>query len=140
MSEDCAARPHPEFVVLDIGDRLGALIVHTDAALHGVEVEISPTGADDRRSHKDVLERRAGGRPAYTAVFDRVVDGSYTLWVYGVARARHVRVTAATVTQLDWTGARTPVRLGEGRPADHTHEHAHRHRHDHAHPHGELAS
>lgn len=65
-----ADRPHPEYVVLDIGDRLGALIIHTDAELHGVEVEISPAGHDGRRSHKEVLERSMNGRPAYTAAFE----------------------------------------------------------------------
>lgn len=140
MSEDYAARPHPEFVVLDIGDRLGALIVHTDAALHGVEVEISPTGADDERSHKEVLERRAGGRPAYTAVFDRLVHGSYTLWVDGVAYARDVHVAAAAVAELDWTGARAPVRLGGGRVGGGGHRHVHGHIHHHDHTHAPLAS
>src|SRR6266852_4327409 len=64
--ENYSARRHPERVVLDIGGSLGALIVHTDAGMHGVEVEISATGEDARRSHKDVLEREIGGRPAYT--------------------------------------------------------------------------
>ncbi|HVC84872.1 MAG TPA: hypothetical protein VNC12_06435, partial [Solirubrobacteraceae bacterium] len=58
--ESYAARPHPEFVVLDLGEGVGALIIHADPAMHGVEVEISATGEDDRRQHKEVLERRAG--------------------------------------------------------------------------------
>lgn len=37
-----ADRPHPEYVVLDIGGECGALILHTDPEMHGVEVEISP--------------------------------------------------------------------------------------------------
>jgi len=37
--EDYAGRKHPEFVVLDIGADLGALILHTAAEMHGVEVE-----------------------------------------------------------------------------------------------------
>src|SRR5277367_2565578 len=82
--ENYAARPHPEHVVLDIGDDIGALIVHTDAAMNGVEVEISATDQDDRRTHKDVLERQINGRPAYTAVFDNIHEGSYTLWVEDV--------------------------------------------------------
>ena len=57
MHENYAARPHPEYVVLDIGEDLGALIVYTDAAWHGTEIEISPIGEDSKRSHKDVLER-----------------------------------------------------------------------------------
>ena len=100
--EDHAARPHPEHVVLDIGEDLGALIVYTDAAMLGVEIEISPIGEDDRRSHKDVLEREINGRPAYTAVFDKVSAGSYTLWVNNQPRARDVAVIAGAVAELDW--------------------------------------
>jgi hypothetical protein len=103
--ENYAARRHSEAVVLDIGEDLGALIVHTDAGMLGVEVEISATGQHDRRSHKDVLEREIDGCPAYTAVFDKVHEGSYTLWVDDVARARNVAVTGASIVELDWREA-----------------------------------
>lgn len=100
--EHYAARPHPEFVVLEIGPGVGALIVHTDAAMHGVEIEISPTGDDSRRSHKQVLERSLGGRSAFTAVFDQLSAGGYTLWTDGVARVRDVQVTGAEISLLRW--------------------------------------
>jgi hypothetical protein len=97
-----AARPHPELVVLEIGEDLGALILSTGPDLHGVEIEISPSGEDGRRSHKEVLERSGGGRPAYTAVFDQLPAGAYTLWTKGVARQRDVVINAGEVAQLDW--------------------------------------
>jgi len=100
--EHYAARPHPEFVVLEIGPDLGALIVHTDAAMHGVEIEISPSGDDARRSHKQVLERSVAGRPAFTAVFDQLPPGTYTLWTDGVARVRGVRVMSERIAKLRW--------------------------------------
>jgi hypothetical protein len=100
--EHYAARPHPEFVVLEIGPGLGALIVHTDAAMHGVEIEISPSTEDTRRSHKQVLERSVGGRPAYTAVFDQLPAGTYTLWTDGVARVRGVKVRGQRIAKLRW--------------------------------------
>ena len=103
--ENYAARRHPEQVVLDIGEDIGALIVHTDAGMVGVEVEISATGEDDRRSHKDVLEREINGRPAYTAVFDKIREGTYTLWVDDVARERDVAVSGGEVAELDWSAA-----------------------------------
>jgi hypothetical protein len=106
--EDYAGRRHSEAVVLDIGEDVGALIVHTDAGMLGVEVELSATGQDDGRSHKDVLEREVNGRPAYTAVFDKIREGSYTLWVDGVARARNVAITGSSVAELDWSVDRTP--------------------------------
>ena len=103
-AESYSARPHPEHVILDIGEDVGALIVHTGAEMHGVEVEISPTGQDNHRAHKEVLEREVNGRPAFTAVFDKVPGGSYTLWVDGVAREREVPVSGGVVAELDWTG------------------------------------
>jgi len=103
VGERYAARRHPEPVVLDIGGGLGALIVHTDARMVGVEVEISATGSDGERSHKEVLEREIEGRPAYTAVFDKVRAGSYTLWVDDVAREHGVVIVGGTVAELDWS-------------------------------------
>jgi hypothetical protein len=109
MPEHYSARRHPEFVVLEIGDDVGALIVHTDPELHGLEVEISPAGDDAQRSHKEVLERSTGGRPAYTAVFDRIPEGTYTLWTAGVPRARKVAVAGGRITELSWVGASPPT-------------------------------
>jgi hypothetical protein len=102
-------RAHPEFVVLEIGGELGALIVYTDPELHGIEIEISPTGEDATRQHKDVLERSLGGRPSFTAVFDQIPDGTYSLWVDDRARARDVVVRGGEVAEVDWrTHSRTP--------------------------------
>jgi hypothetical protein len=106
--ERYAARRHPEAVVLDLGADIGALIVHTDPDMHGVEVEISATGKDQVRSHKEVLEREIHGHPAYTAVFDNVHEGSYTLWVDDVAHARDVVVTGGAIAELDWAGPAGP--------------------------------
>jgi hypothetical protein len=103
VGEHYAARRHPEPVVLDIGGDLGALIVYTDAGMVGVEVEISATGSDGERSHKEVLEREIHGQPAYTAVFDKVRAGSHTLWVDDVARERGVVVIGGAVAELDWS-------------------------------------
>jgi hypothetical protein len=100
--EHYSARKHPEFVVLEIGDQLGALIVHADADMHGVEIEISPAADDQGRSHKEVLERVSGGRSAYTAVFDQLAAGTYTLWMDGVAQIRGATVRGGEVAQLRW--------------------------------------
>jgi hypothetical protein len=97
-----AHRPHDEAVVLEIGDGLGALVVYTDGSLVHTEIEISPAGRDDERSHKDVLERVLGGRSLYAAVFDRVPAGAYTLWHGGAARTRGAEVAGGLVAELDW--------------------------------------
>jgi len=90
----------PEHVMLDLGPGVGALVLHTDADRHGVEIEISPSGSDDRRSHKQVHERPAGGRPRYAAVFDRLPAGEYTLWLDGRPLRREVAVAGAAVTDI----------------------------------------
>jgi hypothetical protein len=104
-----AARRHPEHVVLDIGGDIGALIVHADAVMLGVEVEISATGHDDQRTHKDILEREINGRPAYTAVFDQLEERGYTLWVDDVAWAHEVAVVGGAVAELDWSTRRSAL-------------------------------
>ena len=76
--------------------------VHTDPDLHGVEVEISRAGDDSNREHKEVLERRMNGRPAFTVVFDRIPEGRYTLWVDDAPRAREVAVAGGEIAELDW--------------------------------------
>ncbi len=101
-TEDYAARKHPEFVAIDIGGEVGALIVHTDPEMHGIEIEISPAGEDGNRSHKQVLERKIDQRPAFTAVFDGLQAGRYTLWVDDEPRAREVAVEGAAIAELDW--------------------------------------
>ena len=100
--EHYSGRKHPEFVVLDIGVDIGALIVHTEPELHGVEIEISPAGHDERRSHKEVLERRIAGRPAFTAVFDGLDAGAYRLWVENELRAQDVVIEGGAILELDW--------------------------------------
>jgi hypothetical protein len=107
--ENYSARKHPEFVVLDIGETVGALIVHTDPDMHGVEVEISSAGDDRDRSHKEVLERSVDGQPAFTAVFDGLRAGIYTLWIAGEARTRGVEIRGAAINEVDWRDAAWPL-------------------------------
>jgi hypothetical protein len=109
MHEQYSGRKHPEFVVLEIGEDVGALIIHADAETHGLEIEISPADDDEHRSHKEVLERDAGGRPAYTAVFDQLPAGTYTLWSEGVARLRGVNVAGGQIVELNWPDAARAV-------------------------------
>lgn len=99
-----AHRPHEEHVVLEIGGELGALIVYTDPALLHSEIEISPAGEDERKSHKDVLQRVVGGRSFYAAVFDQLPGGAYTLWHDGTPRTHGATIPAGSITEVDWTG------------------------------------
>jgi len=104
-------RPRSEPVVLEIGGELGALVVYADAALLYEEIEISPAGADDRRSHKEVLERVVGRRSVHAAVFDRVEAGVYTLWHRDEACARGIAVAGGVIEALDLAGNPGSLRL-----------------------------
>ena len=99
-----AADVRSQPVVLDLGDGIGALIVHTDPDLLGVEVEISPDGADGDRQHKEVLQRTMGPAAVNVLVYDNLPAGEYTLWVDDVAWARGVRIAGGSVAELDWRG------------------------------------
>ena len=68
--------------MLDIGANLGALIIYTDADMSGAEIEISPTGHDHQRAHKEILERPVTGRAQPTPPSSTDwQQGSYTLWI-----------------------------------------------------------
>jgi hypothetical protein len=109
MTEQYANRSHPEHVVLEIGEDVGAIVVYTPAELHGTEIEISASGNDRDRAHKDVLNRPINSRPTYAAVFDKIQEGSYTLWIGGAPVARDVVVAGANITELDWRGLPAPA-------------------------------
>jgi len=98
-------RAHDRHVVLELGGGIGALIVTTGPDLLGAEVEISPAGHDDRRSHKEVLERVTAAGSMYVLVFDGIPEGAYSLWVDDVARARNVRIAGGAIAELDWRAA-----------------------------------
>ena len=86
--------------MLDLGPGVGALVLHTGADLHGVEIEISPAGRDGERSHKQVHERPVAGRPLYGAVFESLPAGEYTLWLDDEPLRRDVAVADSVVTEI----------------------------------------
>ncbi len=101
-AHEVRARP----VVLDLGEGIGALVVHTDPDLLGTEVEISPSGHDGDRQHKEVLQRAIGGKTTTVLVYDSLPEGEYTLWVGDEPGP------AASA----WTAARSPSSTGAASP------------------------
>ena len=99
-NHDHSTDVRPEHVMLDLGPGVGALLLRTGSDLHGAEIEISPAGDDTSRTHKQVHERPAGGRPLYAAVFDRLSAGEYTLWLDDRPLRRDVAVADAAVTDI----------------------------------------
>lgn len=90
------------FIMLDIGDDAGALVIYAAHDLRGTEIEISPAGDDAARQHVDFLERKADERSVCAAVFPSLPPGIYSIWKPGNSRPERVSVSAASVTEVDW--------------------------------------
>lgn len=88
-------------LVLDLGEGIGALIVHTEPELLGVEIELSLAGNDADRQHKQVLRRMLGPTAATVLVYDNLPEGDYTLWVDEAEPVRGIRVSGGQVVELD---------------------------------------
>jgi hypothetical protein len=67
-------------LVLDIGGDTGALIIHTAAHRDQAEIEISPAGGGQARTHNIVRRREAVSGAVYAAVFPALAAGDYVVW------------------------------------------------------------
>jgi hypothetical protein len=101
MAEPHIDRVHPETVVLDIGQDVGALIIYTEAALRGREIEVSPSGSATR-VHVEVLERRINGRTVFAAVFPGLHAGDYDIWQNPLNSNETVTIVGGNVATIDW--------------------------------------
>ncbi|MEY9930809.1 hypothetical protein ABH926_005456 [Catenulispora sp. GP43] len=93
-------------VVLNLGENIGALILEADASLLGVEIEISPVGADGRhasgsqRTHSMVRERHTVPHPRYDAVYPDLAAGQYTIWQDADVPGATVTIIGGQITTL----------------------------------------
>ena len=102
MTEIESAGPAPSGpAVLDIGGGTGALLVIVPAALLHTEIEVSPDGRPDARTHTGVHERPMGGRQLAIALFPSLEAGTWTLWGSGPCATHSVEIADGQVTQLD---------------------------------------
>jgi hypothetical protein len=101
MAEQHIDRVHPEKIVLDIGQDVGALIIYTEAASRGREIEVSPRGSA-ARVHVEVLERSINGRPVFAAVFPGLRAGDYDIWENTPNPSGPVTVVGGEVATVDW--------------------------------------
>lgn len=98
-------------VVLDIGDDVGALVVHTDGDLLGREVEVVALGDPGRRTHAAVRAHAVGGGLHQAAVITGLTAGGYVLWHPSGTPWGAVVIRGGTVTEVHWDTATKP---GEG--------------------------
>jgi hypothetical protein len=72
-------------VVLDVGGRIGAVVVKTPAALAGAEIEIRPADGPWTGTHVAVIRREVEPGAVYAAVFPGLPAGGYQLRIRGEA-------------------------------------------------------
>lgn len=94
---------HSGSVVLDVGEGIGALVLHTSPDLLGVEVDIVGLSAGTVSTHALVRPRLLPHATTHAAVYPGLPAGRYR--VGGVAAHRHqdLEITGGQVTELDWT-------------------------------------
>ena len=89
-------------VMLDIGDDVGALVVHTQAAFAGMEIELARRGQTNAFVHTEVRERRLPDGSVHAGVFPAVVAGDFTLLGAGGRPSCDVTISAGGVTEVHW--------------------------------------
>lgn len=105
MTEHVPGPSRAGSVVLDVGPGVGALVLHTPAALDGQEIEISPRDLPAaRRTHSQVRERHTAGEVQYAAVYPGLRAGDYTIWKDATTPAGTVTIESGRVTSYRWPG------------------------------------
>ena len=106
MTESLPCPSSSGSVVLDVGAGIGALVLHTPAALDGHELENHRHGDPAaRRTHSQVRERRTGGNVQYAAVYPGLAAGDYTLWRDAATPVGTVTINGGHVTTSYWPEA-----------------------------------
>jgi len=87
-------------VLLDIGDGVGALVVHTGPGLDGVEIELSRRGEHRAFVHTEVRERRLPDASVYAGVFPAIAVGEYTLLGLDGQPDHEITISSGRVTEV----------------------------------------
>ena len=89
-------------VVLNVGDGIGAVIIHTPGRLHGHEIEVSPVGDATTRTHAAVRARYVRDGVLFSVVIDDLAEGRYVVWRDPVTPLAEVDVRSGAVTEYEW--------------------------------------
>jgi hypothetical protein len=125
--------PEGSWPLLDIGGRIGALIIHAGRDDVGKEIHLCPADDPTQRSHNVVRERRMVGSVSYAAVFPALPEGAYlTLADPGATDGERAVIAGAEVTEARWSPAAASAQSGtEYHTALHSHAAGTTHSHIH---------
>jgi hypothetical protein len=97
--------PSEGAVFVEVGEGVGAAVIHTEPDLDGVELEIRPASGEWRGVHTAVRQRRFAGAVECAAVFGSLPEGDWELRVKGSIDARPalaIRVLGGSVVEAPW--------------------------------------
>lgn len=103
MPERRLDRVHTEHAVLDIGEEVGALIIHCRPELRGRQIDLSPRTRLWQRTHTDVLERRIGRNQVFAALFFALPVDEYVIWGGRAEPIGEVAIIGGQVTEINWS-------------------------------------
>jgi len=90
-------------VVLDLGPRTGAVVVHAPPELDGREIQIRPRDPSAGPwTHSLVRARQTARGVQHAAVYPDLRPGDYILWLDGDGGELAVTVAAGRVTTVGW--------------------------------------
>jgi len=89
-------------VMLNIGAGIGALVIHTPAAMLGHEVEISPVTDPAVRTHAAVRARYVRGGVVWSEVIDNLPEGRYVVWRDPITPLAEIDIDGGTVAEFTW--------------------------------------
>jgi len=108
--DDTAPRDdRPEFLVLDIGDDIGALVLYADEDCLGAEIDLTPVGAErSHHTHTMIRRRRAVSQEFIAGVYPELRSGAYTVWALDGSPLVDVTIAGGRVTELHVGNCRRP--------------------------------
>jgi len=86
-------------VVLDIGGDVGALVLHVDKSLDGVEIDLFGSGSDVPYVHSAVRARHLASGTSYAAVYPDLPAGDYVVAAHGSVPPTTVTITGGRITE-----------------------------------------
>jgi hypothetical protein len=96
-------------LVLDIGGNVGALVLYSEEACLGLEIDLTPAGAPrSHHMHTMIRRRRAVDREFIAGVYPELVEGLYTVWGIDDRPLGEVTIVGGQVSEFHSGNCRSP--------------------------------
>jgi hypothetical protein len=97
MSETVCSPSWDGSVVLDIGNDVGALVLHTSRQWLDHEIDLVPDDWSLPHTHSAVRERRSTDGSTYAAVYPQLQEGGYSI----VGASQRFTIVGGRVTDIE---------------------------------------